>query len=198
MNFLGHLYFSDNDLELMYANLFGDFVKGSDFKAYPDSLIIGIKLHRKIDDYIDNHPDVLKLLHTLYPSLPKVSSIALDLYFDHLLAKYWDNYSIENLRSFTNKFHNYTPSTERYFTHEFTFLIQKMKKDDWLFNYQFHEGLEFASKGLSRRISFENSLYKAPEVYLKHQNAIESTFNKFMDDAIPYFKRVIDSFNDSL
>ena len=73
-----------------------------------------------------------------------------------------------------------------------------MKHDDWLYNYQFHEGLEFASRGLSRRISFENSLYKAPEVYLEHEDAIESTFNIFMDDAIPYFKRVIDSFNDSL
>ena len=34
MNFLGHLYFSHDDLALMQANLFGDFVKGKDLSRY--------------------------------------------------------------------------------------------------------------------------------------------------------------------
>ena len=56
MNFLGHLYFSNNNPELMYANLFGDFVKGKDLSMYSPQVQKGILLHRKIDDYIDNHP----------------------------------------------------------------------------------------------------------------------------------------------
>ena len=84
MNFLGHLYFSNNDLELMYANLFGDFVKGKAMYNFPEKIQSGIQLHRSIDSYIDRHEDVRKLLKTLYPELPKVSNVAIDLFFDHL------------------------------------------------------------------------------------------------------------------
>ena len=66
MNYLGHLYFSKNDFELMYYNLFGDFVKGSDLSRFPIKIQEGIRLHREIDHYIDHHPYVRKLLHKLY------------------------------------------------------------------------------------------------------------------------------------
>ena len=92
MNFLGHIYFSNNDPELMYANLFGDHVKGADLSNYPDFVRKGIMLHRSIDHYIDHHPAVVNLLHELYQDLPKVAGIAVDIYFDPLLASQWNSF----------------------------------------------------------------------------------------------------------
>jgi acyl carrier protein phosphodiesterase len=85
MNFLGHLYFSNNNLELMYANLFGDHVKGSDYSHFPEIVQTGISLHRSIDNYIDHHPKVVELMHKLYPELPKVTVIAMTF----SLTTYW-------------------------------------------------------------------------------------------------------------
>jgi len=34
LNFLGHLFLSNNDKDLMLANLYGDFVKGKDLTNY--------------------------------------------------------------------------------------------------------------------------------------------------------------------
>jgi acyl carrier protein phosphodiesterase len=76
VNYLGHLFFSKNDTELMLANLYGDFVKGSNLEAYTESVQTGIRLHRSIDNFIDTHPDVLELKRLLYEDLPKVSGIA--------------------------------------------------------------------------------------------------------------------------
>lgn len=87
MNFLGHLYFSENDTELMLNNLYGDYVKGKNLDAYPLEIQRGILLHRAIDNFIDTNPGVKELFHHLYPSLPKIAGIAVDLYFDHILAK---------------------------------------------------------------------------------------------------------------
>ena len=81
MNYLGHLFFSNNDLELMYANIYGDFIKGSKLSHHPKIIQKGVKLHRSIDSYIDNHPKVLNLKKTLTKDLPKISGIAIDLYF---------------------------------------------------------------------------------------------------------------------
>jgi acyl carrier protein phosphodiesterase len=78
MNFLGHLYFSGTDKELMLANLFGDFVRGSQHGHFPEVIQQGIKLHRSIDFYIDNHPLVKELKYDLMSELPKVGPVAVD------------------------------------------------------------------------------------------------------------------------
>lgn len=188
MNYLGHLYFSNEDTELMYYNLLGDFVKGSNFKEYSDKEIYGIKLHREIDSYIDSHPSVLELLHLLYKDLPKIAGVAVDLYFDHLLAKNWTNFHAKKLEDFVNDFYNYPIDITKYNNPKYELVITKMQQYNWLKNYQYVEGLERASKGLSNRISFKNDLGKALNIFEKHKVIIESTFHAYMNDAIPYFE----------
>lgn len=172
----------------MVANLFGDFVKGRDLSKYPPLIQKGIILHREIDSYIDHHPAVLNLMHQLYKSLPKISGIAVDLYFDHLLAKKWKNYHPTDLDDFIQNFYNIEIESLEFYNEEFLFMISKMKEMNWLHQYQFQEGLEKACNGLSRRISFENKLKDAPKVFLSKQKEIEECFEIFMDDAIPYYK----------
>lgn len=188
MNYLGHLFFSNDDIELMYANIYGDFVKGSQLDHHPEIIQKGVKLHRTIDSFIDNHPQVLQLKRTLSKSLPRISGIAIDLYFDHILASNWSNFHPHQLEKFTQIFHQHNFNRLQYSDPKFLFLMDKMKEDNWLRNYQFHEGLDFACKGLSRRISFSNQLYHAPEIFTTFRPKIEQTFYDFMLDAIPFFK----------
>ena len=189
MNYLGHLYFSNNDTELMYANLFGDFVKGPNLSMYPDKIRQGIKLHRLIDQYIDEHPVVLDLLHQLYEPLPKIAGIAVDLYFDHILAKKWESYHNIPLEKFVHNFYRHTKDLEQFDKPMFHFVLSKMKENNWLLNYRDISGLERACKGLSQRISFDNDLAIAPDVYLKNEVHINHAFEEFMKDAIPFFEK---------
>ena len=193
MNFLGHLYFSGNDPELQIANLYGDFVKGSDLTSFPSKVREGIQLHRQIDHYIDQHPKVRELLHQLYPHLPKVSGIAVDLFFDHLLAKNWSRFHSQSLREFTSNFYLLIPHLPDLYPLEFRYVLSKMEHDDWLFQYNSLEGLSMACTGLSRRIRFENNLSYAPSVFMKFETLIEQTFNAFMIDANLHFKDILSS-----
>lgn len=188
MNLLGHLYFSNNDPQLMYANLLGDYVKGKDYSHLPVQIQKGIKLHRTIDNFIDTHPKVKELLHELYEPLPKISGIAVDLFFDHLLAKNWSSFHDLPLKDFVQNFYSVTISDLEFYPAEFKFMLSKMKEFDWLYEYRNFSGLEFACSGLSRRISFDNHLSFAPAVFLEKEKVIELVFNNFMIDAIPYFE----------
>lgn len=188
MNFLGHLFLTPENPELRIANLFGDFVKGSDLSMYESLVQKGILLHREIDNYIDHHPKVLDLMHTLYSSLPKVSGIAVDLYFDHLLAKNWSDYSKINLADFISDFYASIEELPDFYPLEFRYVLSKMKHDDWLMAYREFQGLEMACNGLSQRIRFKNVLDQAPQVYLQHQHLIEKAFRIFMHDAIAHFR----------
>lgn len=191
MNYLGHLFFSNDDVELMYANIYGDFVKGSRLCHHPEIVQKGVKLHRQIDSYIDNHEKVLRLKKNLSGDLPKVSGIAIDLYFDHLLAINWNNYRAESLEKFTAEFYNYEFNSNHFTDQNFQYLVGKIKKDNWLYQYQYTHGLEFACKGLSKRISFKNELWKAPEIFNVYRPEIEDTFIDFMQDAIAHFKEFL-------
>jgi len=187
MNFLGHMYFSNDNVQLMYANIFGDFVKGKDLSKYSELVQDGIKLHRRIDDYIDHHPIIVELTHHLYKELPKVAGIAVDLYFDYLLAKNWKEYHSSGLMEFIQSFEIATIDRNEFPKEEFWNVIDRMKKGEWLMHSQSMYGLTKSSQGVSNMISFENVLHLAPQVYNNNEARIEKAFTQFMAEAIPYF-----------
>lgn len=195
MNFLGHLYLSNNDHPLMMANLFGDFVKGKDYTYLPEIVQQGVLLHREIDDYIDHHETVKELRLKLYLELPKVAGIAIDLYMDHCLAKCWNDFHKEALSDYLTRFFNYalTPSQQKFehsefqYPHKFIELLTLIHNQKWITNYQYPKGLDFACNGLSKRISFPNNLDEGLSVYKKHENLINKTFSIFMKDVIRQF-----------
>ena len=189
MNFLGHLYFSNNDLDLMYANLFGDFVKGKDLSMYKKNVQQGIILHREIDHYIDHHPIVLELLHELYPQLPKIAGIAVDLYFDHVLAKEWYNYSNVTLTDFISTFENHTINENDFPSEPFQYMLFRMKKGQWLSYYNQLDGLDKACRGVSQRISFPNVLFNGKDVFVKNETIITQAFHEFMEEAKIHFNQ---------
>ena len=186
MNFLGHLYFSGNDSELMYANLFGDTVKGNQFLNYPAEIQKGILLHRKIDDYIDRHPAVIELKRDLYDELPKISSVAIDLFFDHLLARNWSDYHELDYFEFLENFYNFQPEHWDAYPITFRKFIDIMRERKWLNYYPLEEGLIKSCQGVSSRISFPNALYKAPEIFWKKEKFITEVFKTYMIDAQAY------------
>ena len=198
MNFLGHLYFSENNPELMYANLFGDFVKGKDLSEYTSIVQQGIRLHREIDSYIDNHPIIKELLHHLYPSLPKIAGIAIDLYFDHLLAKNWKNYSAISLGNFIQTFENHSIDEVNYPDENFHFMLFRMKKSQWLIHYASLDGLEHACRGVSQRISFPNTLFNGRTVFEENEQLISEAFKLFMNEAQQHFKNYFRTQDHSL
>lgn len=194
MNYLGHLYLSGNQHDLMLANIFGDFVKGRDYTHLPPIVQTGVTLHREIDDFIDHHPLVLEVLNSfLYKDLPKVAPIAIDLYMDHLLAKNWDQFHNLKLIKFEKSFfefalnqsnHTFQNSGSTYvYPPEFFGLLKIMHKKSWLLQYAKLDGLKMASTGLSKRISFSNNLDEAVYVYKKRESHIKHVFSEFMKDA---------------
>lgn len=187
MNYLGHLYFSNDDTELMYANLYGDFVKGRFFGNYSPTVEKGIRLHRAIDTYIDNHPMVLDLTRSLYHELPKIASVAVDLYFDHLLAKQWHNFHRDELPVFLDRFYSANPNAWDEYSMEFQEMIVKMRTFRWLNYYPSHQGLEKACQGVASRLSFLTKLNDAPSIFLKNEVEITACFQVYMNDAIQYF-----------
>jgi acyl carrier protein phosphodiesterase len=187
MNFLGHLYFSHNECELMIANLFGDHFHGNQYTALPKPIQKGIILHRQIDSYTDTHPAVKSLRLSLYKELPKVAGIAIDLYFDHLLAANWTLFHDKPYVNYLDEFYDFNSAYEVYYPQKFLHFMEQLKTNKWMNHYGTAHGLQKSCEGVASRLSFANTLPTAPDVFYHNITEIESTFHQFMKDARAHF-----------
>ncbi|WP_420848114.1 ACP phosphodiesterase, partial [Photobacterium sanctipauli] len=92
MNFLAHLHLAEQCNSHLAGNLLADFVRGDPYQQYPKHVADGIKLHRFVDSYIDSLPEVRECRQLFVPETRRVSGIALDITWDHFLARHWAQY----------------------------------------------------------------------------------------------------------
>ena len=84
MNYLGHIFLSGEDEQLLVGNFIGDYVKGTQYQHYPHKMQKGIILHRSIDHYTDQNPHwiaIKRLLSPIYKRYAGVSQIFLPIIF---------------------------------------------------------------------------------------------------------------------
>ncbi|MEO9871748.1 acyl carrier protein phosphodiesterase [Ekhidna sp.] len=180
MNFLAHLLLSKDNEKEMVGNFIGDFVKGSQLESYDQEIQLGIKLHRSIDEYTDNHPIVLKSKIRLREKFRHYAPVIVDIFYDHFLAKKWSSFSNEPLMDFTLRFYELMKGYYPIIPKGVVNMLRYMKEGNWLFNYQFIEGIDKALTGMSRRTKFESKMEHASV-------ALEENYNEFENEFLLFF-----------
>ncbi len=187
MNYLGHLFFSNDDLDLMICNLYGDFVKGTKYTHYSAKIQEGIKLHRALDFYIDTHPKIKALKFKFFEALPKVSGIAIDLFLDHFIAKNWSDFHTRSYETFLDDFFLHRSNLEIEMKPQFRLFLTQLRKYQWLEHYPSDFGLKKLCEGVSLKLNFENTLHDAPKLFYALESEISTTFYAFMEEAKCHF-----------
>ncbi len=187
LNYLGHLFFSDDNHELMLGNLMGDFVKGSRMVGIHESLHAGIYLHRRIDNYIDSHNAVLELNRMLYSKLPRVSSITIDIVFDHLLANNWKMYHKQDLNIFLNDFFRFSEEHKSILPLNYSNLLSRLEEHQMLHRYVEEETIDRIAGHLQNRLSFDTNLHDSRRVFNEFHDEFNAAFHTYMNDAVNIF-----------
>lgn len=105
MNYLAHLLFSGDDPEWQIGGLLGDFVKGPLCGRYPPGIEAGIRRHRRIDALCAGLPAIRELLATFASPWRRYAGVAIDVAFDHQLARDWARYHPQPLAEFCQSFY---------------------------------------------------------------------------------------------
>ncbi len=161
MNHLAHLFLSQSDIHLMVGNYIADHVKGKQLLNYSKNVQIGIEMHRAIDQFTDEHRIVKESKKRLYPKYAKYAPVLVDMFYDHILAKKWENYSPIPLQTFTQNVYLALKSQYAIFPKSAQLMYDHMSAHDWLSNYANLEGMQKALNGLSRRAKFDSKMNKA-------------------------------------
>ncbi|RZK26682.1 MAG: DUF479 domain-containing protein, partial [Hymenobacter sp.] len=110
MNFLAHLYLAGPEAAApTYAgHLLGQFiadsVPGRQLAGYQPEVQAGIRMHRAIDTFTDQHPVVRRSTARLRAAgAGKYAGVVADVFYDHFLAANFQEFSAESLPAFTQR-----------------------------------------------------------------------------------------------
>jgi acyl carrier protein phosphodiesterase len=186
MNYLAHLYLARHGDDAMLGALLGDFVFGvSGPVAYPAPIRDEILLHRRIDRYTDAHPSVVAARALFADGRRRYAGIALDVYYDHLLARDWAQWSDVDLDAFTARFYTHLLANHAQLPPRLQTIAPHMAQHDWLGSYRERASVDHAVRRIATRLSRNgDKLVACLDDLRKHEPAIERGFKALLSDLI--------------
>lgn len=182
MNFLAHLYLSENNTNIMIGNFIADHIRGNQFTHFHQEIQNGIKLHREIDTFTDVHKITRKSKRRLNKRYGLYAGIIIDIFYDHYLAKNWNDYSAIPLDVYVNSIYDLLQNQKEILPEKTIHLLPFMIEYNWLYNYQFKEGIESVLKGMNRRTKNKGQMDLAIEDLKELDKEFEQDFRIFFDD----------------
>ena len=180
MNYFAHLVLSQPTVESTVGNLLGDFARGIDQSALDSAVLAGLKNHRAVDRYTDSHPKVKALKQCFSQKRRRFAGIALDVYFDHLLVSYWQDFDHRNLDDVIAEFYLRMEQGQTLMPgSEMRRITSRMITHDWFGSYQDIDSVAEALDRIATRIRFPNAFDNAIEDILSNEDLIQSVFLQF-------------------
>lgn len=182
MNYLAHAYLSFGLPDVLAGNMISDFVKGAQKNLYAVTIQRGIELHRAIDQFTDEHATTKAAKQFFRPAYGLYAGAFMDIVYDHFLAA--DKLQFENndLMAFTLKTYQQLDAFETWFPLRFAKMYPYMKQQNWLYNYQFHQGIYNSFGGLVHRAKYMNNSQAAIEIFDKHYHSFYNYYLNFFPD----------------
>lgn len=182
MNFLAHIYLSENKEFVTIGNFIADGIRGKQYKKFSKEIQIGILLHRQIDTFTDAHSIVRQSTKRLHENYSHYSGVIVDILYDHFLAKNWSQYSDVPLDLFVDEFYE---SLERNFVilpPRIQKMLPYMMADNWLLNYANIEGIQGVLNGMNRRTKNISGMDKATSELQTYYTEFEAEFTQFFEE----------------
>ncbi|MDR1680209.1 MAG: acyl carrier protein phosphodiesterase [Prevotellaceae bacterium] len=183
MNYLAHVFLSSKGAEQV-GNFIGDFVKGREMDKYPAGVREGIVKHRAIDEFTDTHWEVKRAKEGMKAPFGRYAGVVLDMYFDHLLASHFSDYSAVKLRAFARQFYWQLWQYRGILPKEVKGFMWHFILTNRLCRYATTKGLGESLRIMSHYKHFPVEAEVAVRFLEEHYAALEAAFRKFFTEAI--------------
>jgi len=191
VNYLAHIYLSNEEGEITLGNFIADGVKGKKYVQFPLGIQQGILLHRAIDSYTDAHPIVRKSTKRLHKKYSHYSGVIVDILYDHFLAKNWTQYHSIPLHKYTENFYNLINSNFDRLTPRIQKMMPYMIEQNWLLSYASIDGIGKILDQMNRRTNNQSKMNLAVIELTKYYKEFEEEFTLFFEDLKKYSKNKI-------
>ncbi|MCK8479750.1 ACP phosphodiesterase [Psychroserpens algicola] len=182
MNFLAHIYLSNNDDQITIGNFIADGIRGKHYKKFPVGIQKGILLHRHIDTFTDAHPTVRQSTKRLHKNYGHYSGVIVDILYDHFLAKNWKNYCETPLDEYIDNFYNLLGDHFELLPARIKKMMPHMIAGNWLLSYAKIEGIQKVLEGMNRRTQLKSGMNTATIELKEFYSEFEAEFTSFFEE----------------
>lgn len=186
MNYLAHLFLSGKEEGIIVGNFLGDLMPKKDIIKLPDEIRDGVFIHRHIDAYTDDHPEVRKGVLRLHEKHHKYAPVLTDIYYDYFLAKNWTKYTDESLGDFSIRTYAVLQNHANLMPKGVREYMSRLVAADWLSNYGRLEGIEYTFNRLRKRLSRPELLDGVMDSLTDNEADFDREFNLFFPDLMVY------------
>ena len=185
VNFLAHIYLSGSPAapdypDVLLGNFIADSVPGKQLETYPVSVQTGIRLHRAIDTFTDQHPVVRRTTQRLRAAgYGKYAGVISDMFLDHFLARNFRQFSPEALPEFAQRIYALLVARQAEMPPRVQHFLPHMTRHDWLLGYADLASITRALNGLSQRASPGSGMETAVTELRANYPAYEADFWDF-------------------
>ncbi len=186
MNFLAHLFLSGEPSQLLVGNLMGDFVKWRLEGRFPPGIERGILLHREIDSFTGRNANFLNSKRRLDKSFGLYRGVLVDLFYDHFLAAYWEDYANIPFSLFVSDAWRVL-CEHREFLPDRLYRIMPFMFRDWLPSYHDIGGIAAVLHRMSCfRLKRANRLGEGAEALRRHYGKFYGDFQEFFPELLAF------------
>jgi acyl carrier protein phosphodiesterase len=187
VNFLAHVFLARQSDDAMIGALLGDFAKVNDMERFGDEIVREIRIHRRIDSFTDSHPLTTDAKSLFRGETRRFAGIALDVFYDHVLAKQWQQYSAMPLEEFTQRFYRALLARRQLLPERAAFVASLMIEHDWLGSYRDFESVRIAVTRMSGRLSRNGDMLRDSIHDLEqHYDELSRGFQLFFPELVAF------------
>lgn len=182
MNHLAHVFLAPDSPEARVGSILGDFTRGVDLTALPEAVRQGVRHHRAVDSFTDQHPEVLASKQVFSRQRRRFAGVALDILYDHFLLKHWRRFSDIERDRFIIRVYEELEEHEHLMPPPMAKMTRRMVWHDWFGAYQDLEKIGHALDRVADRVRFRNNFSGIITEIRANQQELEGRFLSFFPD----------------
>lgn len=186
MNHLAHARLAGPEPLDIAANLMGDFVRGRLSGRFPPRVTAGIRLHRAVDAFTDDHPLHRQSRRRLEPPFRRYAPILVDIYYDHFLARHFRHFHELPVERFSGFVYDALERHEAVLPQPLRRLVPIWRRRDLLAAYADLQVIDQVLSGLAGRLKRDNPVHLGGTPLRESYRAFESDFLAFFPDLLDF------------
>ena len=184
MNFLAHSYLTFSD-EQIVGQFLEDFIRNQDRFSFPEKIQQGITMHREIDTFTDAHPEISEAKKIFSPLVRLYSGAFVDVAFDYFLA---NSLPDDVLFNHSQKVYRILWKHEKYLPTNFILMLERMEKDNWLYNYKEDWGIKFSIQNVLNKAKYLDKDIPVFQAFLDNKDILQKCYDNFFPDLLAHAK----------
>ncbi|WP_372981452.1 ACP phosphodiesterase [Marinobacter sediminum] len=182
MNHLAHVFLAPDSTEARVGSILGDFTRGIDVSLLPIPVQQGIRHHRAVDSFTDQHPEVLASKAIFSRQRRRFAGVALDILYDHYLLRHWQRFSQTDRDIFVERIYQELQRNEHLMPEKMAQVTRRMVEHDWFGAYRDLESIGYALDRVAGRIRFTNKFTGMIDEIRANDVELEKRFLRFFPD----------------